>query len=208
MKVLIIGFAVIAIIAIVGFVAVLSDINSLRTDVHNLKLAFEVFSLQENASGTAPAATAPKNAEENKPVSTPPRENKTVIQTAIFTEVISSPLLNPQVPLTLTVESVEKAEDGTVTVAFKVLSDKAENYSALSPRDFFEIVNLTGQDQSPLRVEGEFESIAPRSAVSGKVFFKIGADDTSFILRVGTLENARFYEFNFKNRSYKETVIG
>ena len=105
-------------------------------------------------------------------------------------------------------ESVVKKDDGTTVLNLKVFSSEATSYSAFEARDFFEMIKLDGDNQKPLKAEGQFASIPPKSAVYGTIIFKIKIAEQKIILQMGAGENLKFYEFDFEKENYKETVIG
>lgn len=202
-----------ALLALAGFYFMFEKISDLRNDIKNLELALELYKRGDAAPAPAAAvATNPENQIPDSNMKTPvaelPAEGGVLIPTAIIFQAKSSPLLQPQTDLALTVESVRKLGDGTVLVAIKVFNSLAENYSAIDPATIFEIIDLGGENQQAHKVEGQFNSIPPKGAVTGKVFFKIPADQNSMILQTGRAEAVKFYEFSFTKKTYKETLIG
>ncbi len=132
-----------------------------------------------------------------------------LIPTAIIFTTLSSPALQPQTNIAVIVEGVSKTEDGRVMVQFKVFTSEASSYSALLVQDVFEIVDLSsGANQRPADVKGSFASIPPKSAVSGTAEFRVSATQRSVILQVNAEGGAKFYQFDFEKRTYKETVLG
>lgn len=131
------------------------------------------------------------------------------LPTAIIFNTLSSPALQPQTNIAVIVEGLSKSEDGQIVVRFKAFTSEASSYSALSVQDLFEIVDLSsGANQRPADVKGSFASIPPKSAVSGTVEFRVSATQRSIILQVNAEGGARFYQFDFEKRTYKETVLG
>lgn len=132
-----------------------------------------------------------------------------LVPTAIIFTTLSSPALQPQTNIAVIVEGVSKGEDGQVLVRFKAFTSEASSYSALVVQDIFEIVDLSsGANQRPANVKGGFASIPPKSAISGTAEFRVSATQRSIILQVNAEGGAKFYQFDFEKRTYKETVLG
>lgn len=197
-----------------GFLLVFDTIGSIRGDVKNLESSMDLLvrwkSENEKVVTQPTAPTTP----EIGGVKNPPQEPETntvpdiTIPSAIIFETKSSMALLPQINITVTVEGVAKTSDGTIIVNFKAFTSQATGYSALEPRDFFELVSLEGENQKVIKMDGQFSSIPPKSASSGAVYFKVGPTQNTIILQIGAGENLKFYEFNFLKKTYKETVIG
>ncbi len=196
-------FTVVALVIVfVGFYFMASEVGKLRNDVRNLEFALElskeggeIIGPEEAGGETVPTETEGK---------------LSVIQTAIIFDTVSSPLLEPQTKITVTVESVSKAEDGEVSVNIRAFTSEAETYSALQPQNFFELIDLKadGKVMKPLETQGAFSSIPPKSAVAGKVLFKIDPAKNSIILQINYENAVKHYELNFVNKTYKEAVLG
>jgi hypothetical protein len=202
-KILLIFFLI---IILAGFYLLLDNIRSLRNDVKNLELAIEILKRnQETADNKKTEISAEPT---TTPAITPQTENTITIPTSIIFETQSSPALEPRTKITITIESVTKTKDGRVTLNIKAYTNEATSYSAIEIRDLFQLVNLSGEDQKPLEINGSFQSMPPKSSVSGNAVFKIEPNQNSIILQVGPLENASFYEFNFLQKTYKETILG
>lgn len=201
-------FIIFILFALGGFYVTLSAIGNLRNDLKNLELAFEL-SQRENTVVSEAAPTA-EETEESQTSKTEPQEGLTVIPTAIIFEALSSPLLQPQTNVTITIESISKADDGLVSINLKAFTNEATSYSALQPQNLFELIDLStgGASMKPVGTEGSFGSIPPKSAVSGSVLFKIDPSLSSIILQVNYNNTIKYYELNFKRRTYKETVLG
>lgn len=132
-----------------------------------------------------------------------------LIPTAIIFNTLSSPALQPQTNIAVIVEGVSKGEDGQVLVRFKAFTSEASSYSALTAQDIFEIVDLSsGANQRPTDVKGGFASIPPKSSVSGIAEFRVSATQRSIIFQVNAEGGAKFYQFDFEKKTYKETVLG
>lgn len=197
-----------------GFLLIFDTIGSLRGDIKNLESSVNlVMKWKSENEKIVTQPTAPTTPETSG-VKNPPQESETntvqdiTIPSAIIFETKSSAALLPQINITVTVEGVAKSSDGTIIVNFKAFTSQATGYSALEPRDFFELVSLEGDNQKVVKVDGQFSSIPPKSASSGAAYFKVVPTQNTIILQIGTGENLKFYEFNFLKKTYKETVIG
>lgn len=200
--ILIFGLLVLA-----GFYFVFAQLSDLRTEVKNVELQLSI-----NTQGNQPS---PGGAVATTTTQTPPQPvpsgNAIVIPTAIIFDAQSSPALLPQATLAVTVENVTKQTDGTVEVNVKVFSSNASGYTALNPSDLFQVVSLEGDmqgNQLPTTTEGGFNSIPPKSVISGKITFKISPTQPTFILQTGSGDSIKYYEFNFSSKTYKEAALG
>lgn len=208
---------VFALLVIGGFYFVFDRIANLRSDFKNLELSFQLATKDsnevENATNDKKIGTkdTSESVKKIEPIKTEQLNNELkgiTIPTAIIFEAQSSPLLQPQTKMTVTVDNITKGDDGIITLNLKVFSSEATSYSAFEARDFFEVVRLDADNQKPLKAEGQFNSIPPKSAIYGTVIFKIDTGVKTMILQVGSGTNLKFYEFDFEKKSYKETVIG
>lgn len=188
-----------------GSYLMLDNIHSLRNEVKNLELNLQILSKKDEQ---LPPSVPEKPAEEISRPQTPEDSESVSIPTSIIFAAQSSPLLSPQTKLTVTLENTTKAKDGTITLNIKVFTNEAVSYSAFEPRDYFQIINLEGADQKAARTAGQFNSMPPKSSISGSLIFKIEPAQNTIILQVGPTENAVFYEFNFLKKTYKETFLG
>lgn len=195
---------VVLVVFLFGFYFVLGEVGGLRNDVKNLELALELSKKSEEVIGPEKAPGG------NEAASTEPGGKLSVIQTAIIFDTPSSPLLEPQTKITVTVESVSKNEDGEIGVNIRAFTSEAETYSALQPQNFFELIDLEadGKTMKPLETQGAFSSIPPKSAVAGKILFKIDPAKNSIILQLNYENTIKYYELNFANKTYKEAVLG
>lgn len=198
-----------ALLVLSGFYFIFDKIGNLKTDLKNTESSFRL--LEEQFNKSQKNIPDPEGTPENNPPPTPPvppEEDDTAINAAILFTVTSSPSLQPQTKITVMIEKAAKAKDGTIKINFKAFTNEANSYSAFEPRDFFEIINLTGENFKPLQVNGKFDSIPPQSSVSGDAVFKIAPDQNILILQTGSGDDLKFYEFNFLRKTYKETTIG
>ncbi|MDI6733923.1 MAG: hypothetical protein QMD50_00310 [Patescibacteria group bacterium] len=197
-----------ALLVLSGFYLIFDKISSIKSDVQNLELKLELISQNKKESPIITQNEPTKNPEATS--TTPTNQNQTaiVMPTAIIFDASSSPVLQPVTKITITVDTLSKSDDGSIKVNFKAFTNEATSYSALEPRDLFQLINLNGDNQKPIDLSGQFNSIPPKNAVSGSVIFKIPPTQDLIILQTGSGENLKFYEFNFLRKTYKETVIG
>ncbi len=189
-----------------GFYLTLSQVSDLQQIVRNLEMDMGLLSEKEGFQSTV---TPGKEATSTKEETTKPEEGDTIIPTAILFEVQSSPLLSPQTKITVAMEKmVKEKETGIIRIYLKAYTNKADSYSALEPANFFEILNPSGQNQKPLKVRGQFDSIPPQSSVTGEVIFKITPEEESIILQIESDEDKKYYEFDFEEKSYEEATMG
>jgi hypothetical protein len=116
--------------------------------------------------------------------------------------------LNSQSPdqIMITIDNVSKV-GSQLTVNFKAYNQNQEN-GAITPSSLIELFNPTGENSVAESTNGNFSLISPQSSVSGLLMFLINPSQNSAILQVGSPDNPVFYEFNFLNNSYQETVVG
>jgi hypothetical protein len=207
-------FAVLILVFFGGFYFILDQINGVRNDLRNLQLSMDLLSKNgptQTVTASVPLNPAPAPTQNSLPPQVNPQTPQAVslIPTSIIFETNSSPTLSPQTLITVEVESAAKYSDGTVVLKIKAFTNSAQSYSALDVKSLFQIVNLSGDNNFPASVSSGFDSIPPQSSAEGTVTFKlVDPTSTDIILETGTPETAHFYEFNFSNNSYKETVIG
>ena len=220
-KTIYIVFAVFALLVLAGFAVVLDRVWSVKHDLDNLSLQVALLSRQEKAEN--PLERQGKAEEIEEEAETPQGESRTknntpanlstpeggvAIATAIVFEASSSPALLPRSMVTITVERVVKAPDGIIMVELKAFTKEANSYTAIEPRDFFELVSLEANNEKPFDVRGTFNSIPPKSVASLTVLLRSDPERNSIILQIGVPNNLTFYEFNFVKQTYKEVVIG
>lgn len=195
-----------ALLVLAGFYFLFIQISNLRVEVSQLAYRIDTAPLPIAATTTEAQANnetlPPPLIAETKP------ETGISIPTGIIFKELSSALLQPQTEITVTVESLTLDTDGTLTVSVKAFTNDATSYSAIEMSRLFEVISLTGDNVRPLFVNGTFNSIPPKSASSGSVVFKLGAGASTVILQIGSIGNAKFYEFDFKKKTYKETTLG
>lgn len=205
--------AIFALLVLSGFYFIFEKISNLRSELKNFELSLQILEEKINDIETAnknPGTENQRKLDDNLEP-TNPINNETeeaTINAAILFEIQSSPILQPQTKITMLIEKVAKLTVGTIKLSFKAFTNEATTYSTIEPRDFFELVNLTGDNQRPLAVNGQFTSIPPKNSAAGEIIFKIEPNQNTFILQVGDGENLKFYEFNFSKKTYKETVLG
>lgn len=202
------AFLLLIIVLISGFYFILSDLQSIKRSVANLDLNFELLYSNRIPESVIPGSAATSTEEEEREeVGRKPLEG-TRIPTAILFNKQSSPALSPQTLLTISLEEVVKGKEGVVTMRVKVFTSRAVSYSAIDLAGVFELVNLEGQNQRPIKVSGALDSMPPESAVNGEVVFKIPADQNSIILQINIEDGINYYRFDFNKKSYEEAILG
>jgi len=202
---------VFAFLVLGGFYLTFDKISGLETAVRNVELNYQLAS--KNGAPEAPAApaTSTPEANNNSPVQNPPISDTNtdiIIPTGIIFMASSSPALQPQTPVTITIENVVKKSDGSIVVQIKTFTSQASGYSAIDPKSFIQYVSLDSQNQDPANASPIFASMPPKSVNTGTVIFYANPDKTTAILQIGQGDKIIFYEFNFTKKTYKETVIG
>jgi len=208
---IIIKFVLIVLIigVIGGFSLIFDKISNLTQETEDLKMNMRIIS--EDAQFTQLTIPLDKEGEatSTEEEATPIKKDDIVIPTAILFKTRSSPLLSPQTDINVAIQRlVKEKETGIVRIYLRIYTNEAESYSALEPGNLFEIVDPGGQNQKPLNVKGRFDSIPPQSSVTGEIIFKILPDKESVIIQIESKDGANYYEFNFKNKSYKKAVLG
>ncbi|MCL4403821.1 hypothetical protein M1432_00495 [Patescibacteria group bacterium] len=196
---------VLTLAVIAGFYVVFRQLSVIQQVVLNVP-----------GGGTAASSSAPiggPSAATSTGTSTAPADSGSAagsisIPTGIIFSTLSSPALQPQSTVTVTVTSVSLAPDGTLTVGLKAYTNQATSYSSLNPVDILQVVDLQNGNQSPVSTTGNWGSMPPGGVVTGTAVFKINPSATSTILQVGPLSSANYYEFDFSTQSYKQTVLG
>jgi len=209
------GFYVTLIIVVLfvlgGFYFLFDKVNSLDTRVANLELQTQLAAARlPQPAATSTPSTSSGQAPTPAPAatSTTPTPPPLAIPTAILLDTNSSPSAPPQVNLTISVDSVTRAQDGTLAVNVKVYTGNATTTSAVNLAPLFQLIDLNGGNTAPTQTVGMFGAMPPKSATSGSVLFQTDPTKTDFILQVGTPDSAHYYDFNFSTQTYKETVIG
>ncbi len=198
--------AILALLTVGGFVLAFVELSDLRTAVSDLQ--FAAARPTPEAPAVSPTSTAGSAAPTGTPAAPPPAAETVVIPTAVIFETRSSPALQPQVALTVAVEQVTRAPDGTATVHFRVYTDRATSYSAFDAAGAFQLIDLEGGSQPPAQTTGTLGSIPARSAAAGTAVFRTDPSRDTIILQVGSGNDIRFYEFNFRKKTYQETAVG
>ena len=120
----------------------------------------------------------------------------------------ASASLQPQTPVTITIDNVTKKSDGTILVTLKAFTSQATSYSALDPASFIQYVSLDSDNQSPTNASAIFNSMPPKSVNTGTVTFHVDPSKADIILQTGQGDNPNFYDINFTTETYKETTVG
>ncbi len=194
-----------------GFYFVFDKLSGLSAAVKNVELNYQLASKGNASAIPAPSATSTTDNGQNNPVNQIPEAPGTsdiVVKTGIIFSVSSSPALKPQSPITITIDNVTKKSDGTILVTLKAFTSQAGSYSAVDPASFLKYVSLDSENQSPTNVSPVFNSMPPKSVVTGSVIFRVDPGKSAIILQTGQGDNPNFYEINFGTGTYKETTIG
>jgi hypothetical protein len=195
---------VLTVAVLAGFYVIFRQLNVIQQVVLNVP-----GNVQPAATSTA-TSTPGNQTPSSTPISTPPEgaAGAVSIPTGIIFTVLSSPVLQPQANVTVTITSVAQASDGTVTVSLKAYTNQATSYSALNPSDFLQIVNLSGNNDTVVSTTGNWNSMPPQGVTTGTAVFKAAPNANPVILQVGAPSSADYYQFDFTTQSYKQTVLG
>lgn len=194
-----------------GFYLIFDKISGLETEVKNVELNYQLASKTDVAETPAVSAISTPEVAGNPPVKNPPADSAgadITIPTGIIFTASSSPTLQPQIPVTITIESVTKKSDGSIIVQIKTFTSQAAGYSAIDPKTFIQYVSLDSENQDPANASPIFASMPPKSVNTGTVIFYASPDKTAIILQMGRGDNPTFYEFNFTKKTYRETIVG
>ncbi|TSA46207.1 hypothetical protein D4R51_00495 [bacterium] len=195
-----------------GFYLVFDKLSTLGTEVKNNELNLQLFSKNNNPSSASspetPAATTQPNAQNQNPPANAQTANDIIVPTGIIFSVNSSAALQPQTSVMITIESVTKKSDGTVLVSIKAFTNQAMSYSTVDTASFLQYVSLDSENQFPANISAVFNSMPPKSVVTGTATFRVDPGKNIIILQTGQGDNPKFYEINFGTGTYKETTIG
>jgi hypothetical protein len=195
-------FSFICIIALGGFYITFSELKVVQNEIESMRIAFQLSEVESRDA-------AEKKEETSKEVATPEApDSKNTISTAIIFTALSSPLLQPQANTAVIIEGVSEDSPESLTVHIKAFTNEATSYSALDAGSMFEIVDLKGLNRRARSTSGNFDSMPPKTAISGEVVFARSPEESTVILQVNTGEEVRHYEFNFEQKTYKEIVLG
>lgn len=201
---------IVIILVVTGFFFVFNSIGTLRTDIKNLEMALELANKERQATIIVP--TQEEKTQEITTTTTPEQIPDATVLTAIPMAILldmQPDAISPsQANLSVSVESANKNSDGTVSLNFKIYTNKAVGNSTLDPSKIFGIISMDSDNIQPFRINGQFSAIPPKSVVSGSVFFRISQGQSTIIFQIGSGENTKFYEVDFFKKTYKETIIG
>jgi hypothetical protein len=198
---------VFALLVLAGFYFIFDKMSSLQATVNSFERQAAAEALVPTpAQPQIPTPTPPPAT--STPTTTTPQDSSLTIPTAIIFSASSSPALQPQGRLTVQVEKAVKSSDGTITLSIKVFTGEVTSYTSFDPKDVLQILNLEGDNTTSSLVTGSFSSMPPKGAVTGSVLFKTDPARGTFILQVGPVETAKFYEFDWSRKTYTETVVG
>ncbi|MFH1161851.1 MAG: hypothetical protein V1696_01055 [Candidatus Jorgensenbacteria bacterium] len=198
---------VLAFLMVGGFVLVFLELSDLKNAVSELQFT-AARPVAETPLPAAPPTSSPTSTSTPPAGGPPPAPAVITIPTTIIFQTQSGPALQPRTNLTVAVESVSRAPDGTATVHLRVYTNQATGYSAFNPASSLQLIDLEGENQPPTPGTGSFGSMPPQSAAEGTVTFSTDPTRDTLILQTGSSDNPTFYEFNFAKKTYKETVIG
>lgn len=200
---------VFALLVLAGFYLVFDKMSALKDGTSDLELQLKVLELRLQAATTTPPAGTPEPTAPLPPAPTStPADTTPTIQTAIIFNATSGPALQPQTKLTIQVEHVTRATDGTLTLSVKVFTGEATSYSAFDPKEVFEIMSLEGENTKASLVTGQFASMPAKGATSGTVVFPTDPSRSTIILQIGQGDALKFYELDFTRKVYRETIVG
>ena len=198
------GLALIVALAVgVGTFVVYDRTSQLQMEIELLKVSGTKIENSDNE--TQPEISPTSTPQEETPI---PDSTTIRIPTGILLPVPSDPSLKPITSLNLTIPEVSRSADGTLALQLKVFTDQAGGYTALNPKEVISIVNFTGDDIQAYEIKGQFNSMPAKSSTSGSLLFQTDPTKNSLILKIKMGEELKFYELDFKNKTYKETVIG
>lgn len=210
------GLKIIIIISLLILIALISLIWQMDRKINLLNNQLAVLNLkncpateEKSAASISTSTLIPAPTQETL-VSKDNNSNVEIPASIIFS-TLSSPLLLPQSPLTVTIEKFTKSPtEKTLILHLKVFTNETSSYSSLEISNLFALIDLEKSEiQKPARGKGSFNSLPPHSATPGQVIFNLEElDKDIFILRVGADENAKFYELDFNKRTYHETSVG
>jgi len=207
-------FILAAVIA-AGFAWNLAILKDIRQTLNSLAAELQSFrSLVIALDSTEPALPASDSAAK-KETAVPTEEKTTTekttdIPTSIIFSTISSPLLLPQSNLTVTVEKASLSKTNqTVSLNLKIFTSESDAFNAIEPTPLFAIFEKnSGELKQPIGLNGPFNQLPPRSAVSGQIIFQANSDQNAFIFKIGENDQVKFYEFDFNKKTYRETTVG
>lgn len=203
---------IMAFLVLGGFYFVFDKLGSLSAEVKNNELNLQL--LSKNSGVTSPVSTPPTltptqtNTQNQNTGNTSQTASDITVPTGIIFSVNSSPTLQPQTSATITIESVTKKSDGAILLLLKAFTNQATSYSAIDPASFIQYVSLDSSNQTPTNVSAVFNSMPPKSVVTGTITFQADPGKNTVILQVGQGDNPNFYEINFGTGTYKETTVG
>lgn len=109
--------------------------------------------------------------------------------------------------IVLSVDSVGESADGTVVVAFRLVTTNALQPTTIDPGKIIKITTAEGNETEAKIIEGNFSNITPGQILSGQVVFFLSQKRDKIILQVGQEERMMFYEFDFTKKTYKQADI-
>lgn len=164
--------------------------------------------ITQSVLSALPALNQEPNQAPPETATTTPTGDLNITASIVFI-ALSGPALQPQTPITITVENVSKSPEGKITLNMKTLTNQATAYSSLDVDKLFALVDLEkGAIEPPLEIKGSFNSLPPKTTTAGQIMFEVAPIKNKIILQIGSPDNPKFYEFDFDKKTYKETQIG
>lgn len=210
-KTIYIVIVIFALVVLTGFYLVFDKLSGLQVAVEMAKFNTQLnsnnaLSLPSNTPSSSEPSTSVVQNSPNIPEA--PVNNDVIIPTGIIFAASSSPTLQPQVPITVTIDNITRKSNGTIVLSVKAFTDQATSYSAIDIGGLLQLVSLDADNQKPNDIKGAFNSMPPKSAVAGSIIFQGNPNKDSIILQIGENDNLKFYEVDFMRGTYKETTIG
>ncbi|MGC9046819.1 MAG: hypothetical protein ACP5IC_01745 [Minisyncoccia bacterium] len=198
---------IIVILILLGFYFLFDKINKLNNELSLLKNITPTTSSMPTITSNSSTTNTTNNSTSSTNNQTTTSSQQILIPTAIVFNATSSPDLQPQTQLMITIDNVIKNQDKLI-VNFKIFSNQTQTYSAINPKQIIQIFNSSGDNTTADIVNGDFSSIPPQSSVKGSLMFSIDSTIQKIILQFGNNDNLEFYEFDFQQQTYKSVQVG
>lgn len=206
-------FSFLIILIIVGFIILLQKFSVLEKSVslneENKSVSLEDGNLNLGTSESGKGEVLDETSNENKGNDNVDfSQTKTINSNILFRAEGFNISNGEKVNLPILINKVTKDPLGRLNVSLKVFTDQVNATTSLEIGDFVEVFNMTGNNIKVESVKGAFKRIPPQSSIDGILTFIINPDLDSVILQVGNGDDINFYEFNFKDGTYKLTTVG
>jgi hypothetical protein len=190
-----------------GFFVAFDKIASLSSALNAANLKIETLEKYGGYRIEVPRETTPTPTSTTPLPTAPTSSISRTIPTAIIFQTSSSEVLPPQVPLTITIESVKRDAPNAVVFQLKVYNGEGKGYAALDPRTLLELLNFEGDNVKATMMSGSFSAIPAKGAVTGTVTIPADPARSSVILQIN-LPELKFYEFDFERQTYHQAEVG